>query len=631
MPKFIHRLRKSYVIAAHDLFMAAFSFVISLYLRLGTEEFHIADPILVPGTLVFTAVCGVVFLLFRQPRYVWRYISMQDLLEIVKAVTLATLLFLPMMFLVNRLEGMPRSSLFINWFVLLALLGAPRFLYRAFSERTLHIETRQTHLTKKMQVVLIGMNDHIELFLRQMNGSPQAEYEVIAMLDDDRAKHGRRIRGVEIAGSIKDLPRVVQKLRQRGDHPQKVIFAPGYLDGADVRALLAETEKLGMTIARLPRLTDFRTTIEEKTELRPIAVDDLLGRPQAKHDRTKVRAFIEGECVLVTGAGGTIGSELVRQIAGFAPKKIVLFEISEHNLYQIDKELEERYPDLARVPIIGDVKDLQQIEAVFKTHRPQLVFHAAALKHVPMAEKNIRETVLTNILGTKNVADACATAKVKSMVSISTDKAVNPTSVMGAAKRAGECYVQALGQSGKAKKTALTTVRFGNVLGSSGSVVPLFERQLKAGGPLTVTHPDMVRYFMTIKEAVELVLQAAELGTRQKDNNGAIFVLDMGEPVYIKDLATQMIRLAGLKPDEDIKISFTGLRPGEKLYEELFHPEESPQKTEHEGILLAAPRDLSVSKATQHIKKMTSAAENHDDKKVLDALQAFIPEFKRAD
>jgi O-antigen biosynthesis protein WbqV len=622
------RLRKSYIIAAHDVLMAAISFLLSLYLRLGTHDFGIAKPVLVPGTLLFTLICTLVFLMFRQARSVWRYVSMEDLIGIVKAVTLAIAIFVPVLFLVNRLEGLPRSTPIINWFVLITLLGAPRFLYRALKEHTLHIEMSRTKPTKRLQVILVGLNDHTELFLREMANQQQAPYEVVALLDDDPAKHGRRIRNVEVMGSLKDIGRLVQKLRKRGEHPQKVIFAPGTLDGQAIRDLLKNTEDFGITVARLPRLTDFRTTVEEKIELRPIAVEDLLGRPQTNLDHTDVKALIEGTTVLVTGAGGTIGSELVGQIASYGPEKIVLFELAEHNLYLIDKELEDNYPDLTRVPIIGDVRDREQLDGVFKAHRPQIVFHAAALKHVPMSEKNICEAVRTNIEGTKNVADACVEYKVKGMVTISTDKAVNPTSVMGASKRAAECYVQALGTSKKTKQTALMTVRFGNVLGSSGSVVPLFRRQLEKGGPLTVTHPDMVRYFMTVREAVTLVLHASVLGIKKKEYNGMVFVLDMGDPVYIKDLAAQMIRLAGLQPGQDIEIKFTGLRAGEKLYEELFYPEESPQKTEVEGIMLAAARESSRN-LLGLTKKLISACESRQETKALELLTGIVPEFQK--
>src|SRR6185437_793953 len=336
-------------------------------------------------------------------------------------------------------------------------------------------------------------------------------------------------------------------------------------------------DELSIPLARLPRITEFKATVAEETPaIEPIAIEDLLGRPQTVLDRPGMRALIAGRRVLVTGAGGTIGSELARQIAGYEPARITLLDSSEYALYTIDRELQERHGALPRLALIGDVRDRRRIDEVMAAERPELVFHAAALKHVPMVEANPSEGVLTNVIGTRNVAEACRLHGVRAMVMISTDKAVNPANVMGASKRLAESICQALDvqESRKPGGTRFVTVRFGNVLGSTGSVVPLFQRQLAAGGPLTVTHPEIQRFFMTVREAVELVLQASALAMKGGEERGKIFVLDMGEPVKIVDLARQMIRLAGKRPDRDVKIEFVGLRPGEKLHEELFHEQE---------------------------------------------------------
>jgi O-antigen biosynthesis protein WbqV len=382
-------------------------------------------------------------------------------------------------------------------------------------------------------------------------------------------------------------------------------------------------------MARLPRLTDLKDGLADKLELRPVAVEDLLGRPQTVLDRGAMHALIEGRRVLVTGAGGSIGSELVRQIAECGPAAISLVEASEFALYTIDRELAERHPALARRALIADVRDRLRIDQVMAEERPELVFHAAALKHVPMVEANPLEGCLTNAVGTRIVADACLAHGVALMVLISTDKAVNPTNVMGAAKRMAETYCQALDHQTEEGRTRFVTVRFGNVLGSTGSVVPLFQRQLAAGGPITVTDPEMTRYFMTIREAVELVLQTSALGfAHPKRYQGRIFVLDMGEPVKIIHLARQMIRLAGRRPDQDVKIVFTGLRPGEKLFEEIFHGAEAPVPTERDGILVATVRAADYAPVVALLDELEAACRRLDHAAAMAVVHRLVPEYR---
>jgi O-antigen biosynthesis protein WbqV len=373
-------------------------------------------------------------------------------------------------------------------------------------------------------------------------------------------------------------------------------------------------------------------------ELKPVAIEDLLNRPQVKLDREGMARLVQGRRVIVTGAGGTIGSELARQVAALGPETLVLLDNGEYALWQIDLELAETHPGVPRRAVIADIRDEARIRAVFEEWRPELVFHAAALKHVPMVEANPLEGLLTNIAGTRHVADAARAAGARAMVLISTDKAVNPTSVMGASKRLAEMYCQALDIVARGGGAGLTciTVRFGNVLGSTGSVVPLFRRQLERGGPLTVTHPDMQRYFMTVREAVGLVLEASVLGTGPDPLAGAlpaaglggIFVLDMGKPVKIVDLARQMIRLAGLRPEQDVEIRFTGLRPGEKLFEELFHGKEPPVPTGHEGLLMATPRTADLAIVGRAIDEIATACRNGQARLALTLLSRMIPEFE---
>ncbi len=362
---------------------------------------------------------------------------------------------------------------------------------------------------------------------------------------------------------------------------------------------------------------------------RAVSIDDLLSRPQIKLDRDAMAQLVQGRRVLITGAGGTIGAELARQVAGLGPAELVLLDQSEFALWQIDAELAERAPDIKRRALMADIRDATRITAIFTLHQPELVFHAAALKHVPMVEADPLEGLLTNACGTSIVADAARAAGTMAMVLISTDKAVNPTSVMGASKRLAEIYCQALDILGRRTENGMRciTVRFGNVLGSTGSVVPVFERQLARGGPLTVTHPDMRRYFMTVREAVGLVLQASVAGVGEALPEGAIFVLDMGEPVRIVDLARKMIRLAGLRPDEDVEIRFTGLRPGEKLYEELFHFHEPAVPTGHPGLLMARPRTGDAKIIGHAMFAIETACRAGNRRVALAQLALMVPEF----
>ncbi|MGE5504471.1 MAG: polysaccharide biosynthesis protein [Actinomycetota bacterium] len=614
------RLHRGHITFLHDVTMAALSFVASLYLRLGDDLGRFWDvESLVMATALFTVVAAVVFLSQRMYQGVWRYASVNDLLTITRAVTLTVLTFTAFLFLITRLQALPRSLPVINWFVLLALLGGPRFVYRSVKDR------RQARKGgHKVPVLLVGAGDEAELFIRATR-APDAEYRAVGLVSERGQRVGRNIHGIDVLGTTDELETVVAELKRRGSAPQRLIVTDHRLDGGVMRTLLDDADRLGMTLARIPRLTDLNHDVSDRLTIRPIAVEDLLGRPQTVLDRAGMEAMIRGRRVLVTGAGGSIGSELVRQIADYGPARLVLLDAGEFNLYQIDMEVANRWPDLVREPVIGDVRDQARIEAVMAATRPDLVFHAAALKHVPMVEHNPHEGLLTNAVGTRIVADACLAAGVALMVQISTDKAVNPTNVMGASKRVAEMYTQALDVERGA--TRFVTVRFGNVLGSTGSVVPLFQKQLAAGGPLTVTHPDMTRYFMTVREAVELVLQASAFGMEGPAYRGRIFVLDMGEPVKIVHLARQMIRLAGLRPDVDVQISFTGLRPGEKLFEEIFHGAEPPVATERPGILVAAPRSVDADELGVALDELAQACRAHRPEIALAILRRLVPEY----
>ncbi|MGE4528555.1 MAG: polysaccharide biosynthesis protein [Rhodospirillaceae bacterium] len=627
------RLSRKHIVFAHDLVMAALALPIALYLRLDVaafDRFAPHDLLLMAG--VFTAIAAVAFRTQKMYAGIWRYASVNDLVALVRGVTLLVVVFTAAFFLYNRLEGFPRSTPFIAWGVLMILLGGPRFAYRMLKDRRFSLRANAAQAAARVPVLLIGAGDAADLFIRAMETNPQANYRVVAILGETSARVGRRIRGVEVMGTLDTLADVVETLTAKGRRPQRVILTKDTFDGELVARMAEETQTLGLALSRLPRLDDLRTALADQTfDLKPVAIEDLLQRPQTVLDRDRMAAFIRGRRVLVTGAGGSIGSELVRQVAGFGPAEMTLVEASEFALYTIDMELFRTRPEMPRAALIGDVRDRARLDAIFTERRPELVFHAAALKHVPLVEANPLEGLITNAAGSRNVAEACVAHDVAAMVMVSTDKAVNPTNVMGASKRMAECLCQAMDLAPETRGTRFITVRFGNVLGSTGSVVPLFEKQLREGGPITVTHPEMRRYFMTIREAVELVIEAGSMGVAPDaaaGHEGKIYVLEMGQPVKIVDLARQMIRLAGLRPEVDVPIVYTGLRPGEKLFEEIFHGEEQLLPTATKGVLLAAPRPVELAEIRALLDKMEAACRAGDLDAALAVMRRVVPEYQ---
>ncbi|MBK1669477.1 hypothetical protein CKO28_15670 [Rhodovibrio sodomensis] len=637
---FAARYRRAAVAFVHDAVMAAVSFVAAFALRLGDGiTGYWSDPEFWLVVGIFTAVSAVVFWFMGLYRGIWRYASVQDMIAIVKAVTLSVLIFLPITFLITRLDSMPRSVLVIEWLLLVALLAGPRMIYRVFRDRGFH-HLLEWGAPARVPVLLVGAGDAADLFIRDTTQDPNSGYEAVGILDEKGTRVGRRIRGVPVMGDLGDLDGVMASLRRRGKAPQRLIQTRSM--GPEVlRTLLEKAETHGAMLSRLPSLTDFRDSRSDsggKVELRPVALEDLLQRPQATLDRDAMRGFIAGRRVLVTGAGGSIGSELARQACEFGAQRLILLDHSETLLYGIGLELSETFPSTDRRCVLADVRDRVAIDGLMASERPDLVLHAAAVKHVPLAEDNPPEAALTNVIGTRNLADSSRAHGVTAMVLISTDKAINPSSVMGATKRLAECYAQACDMAERAQDrrqrgpgTRFTTVRFGNVLGSTGSVVPLFTRQIARGGPVTITHPEMTRYFMTVREAVQLVLQAAAISLRQEDGEdvGKVYVLDMGEPVKIVDLARQMIRLAGLRPEKDVRIQFTGVRPGEKLHEELFHSQEPVLATGHHGLQLAAARTANIEVLRKAIGDLESGARAGSIEQVKDILRHNVPEFRR--
>ena len=579
---------------------------------------------------------------FRLSLQYWRFAGLGDLPAVAASSALGAVLFAIIASLAGGASTNPAFPL-IHALTLLTLLSAPRVGYRQMLAQT----ASRTDGRDTTSVLLLGEGEDADLFLRALAQDRHTSLQVEGLLALSPRQVGRRIQGYTIRGTLADLGSVLERLRAEARLPGTLVIVTPELAGGRLAGAVEEAERLGLQVRRAPRPTALDPALAPERarernrplELKPVAIEDLLNRPQVPLDRDGMARLIQGRRVVVTGAGGTIGSELARQVAAFGPSDLVLLDNGEYALWQIDLELAERHPGVPRQAVLADIRDEARIRTLFEVFRPELVFHAAALKHVPMVEANPLEGLMTNVAGTRHVADAARAAGALAMVLISTDKAVNPSSVMGASKRLAEMYCQGLdlqargaGGRGPGRPMRCVTVRFGNVLGSTGSVVPLFQRQLARGGPLTVTHPDMRRYFMTVREAVSLVLQASVLGVGDtalpSGMDGGIFVLDMGEPVKIVDLARQIIRLAGLHPDRDVEIRFTGLRPGEKLYEELFHGKEPPSPTGHPGLLMAMPRTADPAIVGRAIDEISAACRSGQARQALILLGRLVPEFE---
>ena len=573
--------------------------------------------------LAAAAAIWLIGIPFGLARLHWRFTAMRDLARIGGAALVTAILLT--LLLVGAGVRLPSIGFpAILALCLIVALTTPRLLYR------LGREGSSSDAANTTKAILVGTGETAELFISALARSDSAAYRVVGLISLSNRHTGRRIHGHDIISSVAQAEPALSRLQKSGTLPDLLIITSPELTGDALAGLLAVAGKYGLRVQRTPTLTALAPADQTSLQLQPIAIEDLLNRRQVVLDRDGMAGLIRGRRVLVTGAGGSIGSELARQVAGLGPAEIMLLDNGEFALWQIDLELAELQPATRRRAVIADVRDRERMLTLCADFRPELVFHAAALKHVPIVEANPLEGLQTNVLGTKAVADAAQASGAALMVLISTDKAVNPSSVMGATKRLAEMVCQGLDIAARhgAAEMRCVTVRFGNVLGSTGSVVPLFRRQLAQGGPLTVTHPDMQRYFMTVREAVGLVLQASVVGSGEAAiEDGGIFVLDMGEPVKIIDLAYQMIRLAGLRPDIDIKVEFTGLRPGEKLFEELFHGSEAPAPTEFPGLLMASPRTADRRVVNNAIQEIAVAAAHGDAAGALTVLARMVPEF----
>ncbi|HXN87006.1 MAG TPA: nucleoside-diphosphate sugar epimerase/dehydratase [Candidatus Binataceae bacterium] len=596
------------ILVATDLAIIAITYILAVFLSQEHRAWAEWPSLVVSGKWIVASQIMVYFAV-RQHETSWRYVSLRDAIFIATAMVGGSL-FAFVVMLITGITSPSVSVIIIDAFMATSLLGAAR------AARRLIFELRGGAMNPK-RVLIYGAGDAGELIVRDMKHRGYYGFDPIGFIDDDRAKRGRRIHNVKILGSREDLPMIVARYQ-----PDEVLVAMTRVGPAALREILKALEGFRIPIRILPSLRDILNGHVSVNDIRNISLEDLLGRVPVSLETVEVNAMLQGRRVLVTGAGGSIGSELCRQIWSFGPATLVMYDHAENNLQSIENELLDSGKCDGLFSVVGDVRDSRLFESVLRRNRIEIVFHAAAHKHVPLMELNPGEAIKNNVNGTRTAVEASARAGVDVFMLVSTDKAVNPLGIMGASKRIAEMVVQ---DAARKSGMRFAVVRFGNVLGSSGSVVPRFLQQIRAGGPVTVTHPDMKRFFMLIPEAVSLVLNAATIA-----EPGVIYVLEMGEQVRIVDMAENLIRLAGYVPDKDIAIKYTALRPGEKLYEELVSDQEEASPSDLQNIMLVRPRCRYDEGAfSDTITALETAAQEGNDQQVNALLQVLIPNFRR--
>ncbi len=616
------RYRKVLIILVHAVIFTLsllLAFGLAYNFRFGDWFYSIFLPLLPPVLLIKLMVFGV----FGLYHGWWRYVSLRDIIQITKASHISTFIFVCLFFLSGYLlpkywgyvykinyEEFRQVVFLLDWACTIALASGIRVAVRLY-----HEEVRQLPGGRLSRLLVVGAGDAGELVLREIHRMPVEQYEVVGLIDDDPSKHGASILGYKVLGGTDRL----REFCEEYDVDEVLIAIPS-AKPKDIRRIVESCEGTNVKFRTLPPLKDLISGKLQVSQMREVDINDLLGREPARLDVEAIKDYIHGKAVMITGAGGSIGSEMCRQVAKFSPSKLILIEQAENPLFYIERELRDNFPNLKIRSYICDICDRDRVFQIFREEKPAVIFHAAAHKHVPLMETNPTEAIKNNIFGTKNCADAAAEVGAQKFVMISTDKAVNPTSVMGCSKRVAEMYIQNLSAP---KGTQFVTVRFGNVLGSNGSVIPIFKEQIRRGGPVTVTHPEMKRYFMTIPEAAQLVMQAAAIG-----RGGEIFLLDMGEPIKIVDLARDLITLSGFTPGEDIEIVFTGVRPGEKLFEELALEGEDMAPTSHEKIAVWKKAPIERDKLLQGLEKLSGLCQCPDGEKIRSALKELVPEYQ---
>lgn len=601
-------------LALVDLVVIQFSAFMALLARFDFSYTLLRESMFLDALLRyapwFTMLTVLIFIPFKLYSSLWEFASVDELLHILlAAMAVAVLQFAA---IVLNLVNLPLSFPMLNAMFLAVLTVLFRFSYRMVRS----IARRRSRRGVQARTMLIGAGSAGMQTLREFETSENSKNHVVCIIDDDPQKTGRYLNNVKIVGTRRDIAKAAQDYRV-----EEIVFAIPAAPTQQRKQILKLCQETGCKLKILPGISQLANGEVKVQKIRDVDVLDLLGRDSVQVDLSQIAEYLSGKTVLVTGGGGSIGSELCRQIAGHRPKRLVIFDIYENNAYDIQQELRRTHPGLELITLIGSVRDTERVNMLFETYRPEIVFHAAAHKHVPLMEDSPNEAIKNNVFGTYHVARAADRYGTKTFVLISTDKAVNPTNVMGASKRICEMIVQTMANRSATKFVA---VRFGNVLGSNGSVIPLFKRQIAEGGPVTVTHPDIIRYFMTIPEAVQLVLQAGAYA-----NRGEIFVLDMGEPVRIDDLARNLIRLSGFTPDEDIEIRYTGLRPGEKLFEEMLMDEEGLRETANKLIHIGQPIRISEEHFLEQLAQLETACEQNSPQ-IRALIARIVPTYHRA-
>jgi FlaA1/EpsC-like NDP-sugar epimerase len=619
--------RNFFILLAIDATLLCVSWFGSYLIRF---DFDIPDKFIdemfsiLPAAILIKLIC---FYLFGVYRGMWRFTSVRDLLDIIKAVSLSASLIVVWIVVIYRYKNVPRSIVFIDWCFNIILISGVRLAIRLFFQKFIPTSPIQSlepingagekhRPALNRRLLIIGAGNCGEKILREIQDNPQLRYKVVGFLDDNPNKIGRRIHGIPVRGIIGDVSFIAEKI----DADELLIAIPS-ADTAEMRRIVSLCKQSGIRYKTVPGYSELIGGRVSMKAVREVAYRDLIGRETVKLDQKLIESCIKGQRVMVTGAGGSIGSELCRQICRFDPEGIILFERAESPLYEIDLELRNSCGHLDILPVLGDIQDMACLRNTFQSCRPQIVFHAAAYKHVPMLELQPWKAIENNVLGTQNMVEAANAFGLERFVLVSTDKAVRPANAMGASKRVAEMITLNRDYC-ESSNTRFMAVRFGNVVGSVGSVIPLFKKQIEVGGPVTVTHPEITRYFMTIREASQLILQSAAMG-----QGGEIFILDMGTPVKIVDMARDLIRLSGFEPDVDIKIEFIGLRPGEKLHEELITDDENAEPTMHPKILMLKGGACDLNSLNQQIRELVALSRPHESERILSKLQEIVSDY----
>ncbi len=558
---------------------------------------------------IMTVIAMAVLYFSNLYNRMWKYASIPELRSVIKVSVLINLFFVIYIYFFQ--VRFPRSILIINGILNVFFLGGLRFGFRLLKD---YLRSSRNS-GKRINVLIVGAGDAAEMIVRELLKHPELNKHIVGLIDDDPAKKGLELHGCKVLGDRYSIPEIINRY-----NVDEVTIAIPSADGQDVKEIYDLSKNQDVEVNIVPGVYEILNGDINLNQIREVKVEDLLRREQVELNCSGISSYIENKTVLVTGGAGSIGSELCRQLAHFKPHKLLIFDINENNSYFLELELEEEHQDLNVQTIIGSIRDSEKLTQVFREHKPDVVFHAAAHKHVPLMEHNPEEAVKNNVLGTLNVGEVAAEFNIDRFVLVSTDKAVNPTNIMGASKRAAEMIIQRLN---KKNGTRFMAVRFGNVLGSRGSVIPLFKRQIKNGGPVTVTHPEVTRYFMTIPEAAQLVIQAGSLG-----DGGEVFVLDMGDPVKIMELAEDLIELSGFEAGKDIEIEIMGLRPGEKLYEELLNDNEDNLATEHERIFITNLNGIDEKKLDSSLKRLETLVKSGSDSGIIKAMVDLVGTYE---